>query len=115
MPLGANLDQLVAAPAFGRWGNSITVFAPFGGDLNGDGTASLEWRPAGTETWTTAAMTRGAGAFSTVLEVSAVQPYELRVTFSDPDGVANASSIANEAVLLSTVEPNRLYVPMIAR
>jgi prenyltransferase beta subunit len=115
LPLGANLDQLVAAPAFGRWGNSITVFAPFGGDLNGDGTASLEWRPVGTETWTTVAMTRGAGAFSTVLAVSAVQPYELRVTFSDPDGVANASSIANEAVLLSTVEPNRLYVPMIAR
>lgn len=112
---GPDPNRMVAAPAFGRWGNSISVSVPFGSDLDGDGGATLQWRPVGSSSWTAAPLTRGSGVFTATLNVDDPVAYELRATFSDPDGVQSGGTIAPTAVLTSTVEPFRLYLPLARR
>jgi hypothetical protein len=113
---GPNPDRIVALAPSGRWGNSITVSVPFGSDLNNDGSATLEWRRAGATAWQTATLTRGAGVFTATLDTDGPpQRYELRVTFSDPDGVQAGTTLGPSAVLTAAVEPLRLYLPAVAR
>lgn len=112
---GPDPNRMAAAPAFGRWGNSISVSVPFGSDLDSDGSATLQWRPVGETAWTTAALTRGSGVFTATLNVDDPVAYELRATFSDPDGVQAGGALTPTAVLTSTVEPFRLYLPLARR
>ncbi|NNJ09891.1 hypothetical protein EKD04_006085 [Chloroflexales bacterium ZM16-3] len=112
---GPNPDRLVALAPRGRWGNSITVSLPFGGDLNQNASATLEWRPVGATSWTTATLTRGDGAFSATLNVSDPRDYELRAALSDPDGVQSGATVEATATLTSTVPPLRTYLPMVRR
>jgi hypothetical protein len=113
---GPNPDRIVALAPSGRWGNSITVSVPFGSDLNNNGSVTLEWRRAGETAWQTATLTRGAGVFTATLTTEGPpQSYELRATFSDPDGVQAGTTLGPTAVLTATVEPLRLYLPMAAR
>ncbi len=111
-----NPDRMVVAPARGRWGNSIVVTVPFGSDMNNDGSVALEWRAVGATAWQTATLARGAGSFTATLDMSGpLQSYELRTTFSDPDGVQSGTSLASSSVLTSTVDPLRLYLPLATR
>jgi hypothetical protein len=113
---GPNPDRIVALAPIGRWGSSITVSVPFGSDLNNDGSATLEWRRAGETAWQAATLTRGAGVFRATLDTDGPpQRYELRVTFSDPDGVQAGATLGPTAVLTAAVEPLRLYLPAVAR
>lgn len=113
---GPNPDRIVALAPIGRWGNSITVSVPFGSDLDNDGGVTLEWRRAGATAWQTATLTRGAGVFTATLPTEGPpQSYELRATFSDPDGVQAGTTFGPTAVLSATVEPLRLYLPVAGR
>jgi hypothetical protein len=113
---GPNLDRLVAVAPVGRWGSSIAVSVPFGGDLDRDGSATLEWRPVGATSWTTATLARGEGVFTATLAVSgAPKEYELRAALSDPDGVQSGASLAPTATLTSTLAALRTYLPLVER
>ena len=111
----------IAAPAGGGQGSatttgvlkvgatyqSISVYAGFAGDADGDNAATLEWRPAGGGAWRRGmALTADRRATvggranpyanqwrGSVLMVQPNTAYEVRVTFSDPDGVSGPNPV----------------------
>jgi len=70
--------------------NTISVYAYFSGDANNDNTTVLNFRKTGQPSWsdghplTRTADNRYAGS---IFKCTAGTSYEVRVTFSDPDGV----------------------------
>jgi hypothetical protein len=88
---------------------SVSVYANFAND-DGDNRATLEYRPAGASAWTRGmdmtvdrrANVTGNGTFAnpfrdqwraSLLMLSPGTTYEVRVTFSDPDGVAGTNPV----------------------
>jgi parallel beta-helix repeat protein len=73
---------------------SIGVRLGFTGDLNGNASAHLEWRPSGSATWKVGVSmdritnSRFAGS---VLWLSPATSYDVRAVIDDPDGGATAS------------------------
>lgn len=68
---------------------NVGVRLAYSGDANGDATARLEWRAAGSGSWIPGvAMTRIAGGrwAGSVLWLSSGTSYEVRATIDDPDG-----------------------------
>jgi hypothetical protein len=68
---------------------AIGVRLAYTGDANGNATASLEWRPAGTGPWTPGvSMTRITSSrwAGSVLWLTPGTAYEVRATIADPDG-----------------------------
>lgn len=113
---GPNSDRLIAASPSGRWVGSILVSVPFGGDLDQNGSMTLEWQPIGATNWTTATLVRGNGIFTATLPVTgAPKDYALRTVISDPDGVQNGVSLAPTATLTSTLMALRTYLPQVRR
>lgn len=112
---GPNPDRLVVRPTTGRWGNSIAVSLPFGGDLNGDATAELAWRAAGATEWLTATLTRAPGVFTATLPVTMPRTYELRTIVNDSDGVQAGNAVSTTLTTVTTVEPFRMYLPLVLR
>ncbi|NWF78813.1 MAG: hypothetical protein HXY37_02060 [Chloroflexi bacterium] len=125
---GPDPDRLVVAPPFITFNanrTQATLTAPFGSDLNGDATATLEWniesgrsRPAAFQS---IPATRGPGYFRATLNLSATPlgPTDVlvvRATFTDPDGVQSGGTISTQPVaVIGRAEPNRYYLPLIAR
>ncbi len=79
--------------------DSITVIAPYAGDVDTDGNATLEHKLSSESTWTDDGnMERENGNY--ILTISDLTPdtdYDVRVTYSDPDGVwmTNPQTITN--------------------
>ncbi|MCK4560361.1 MAG: metallophosphoesterase [Calditrichia bacterium] len=79
--------------------DSITVFAPYVGDVDTDGSATLEHKLSPESTWTDDGnMERENGSY--ILTISDLTPdtdYDVRVTYSDPDEVwmTNPQTITN--------------------
>ncbi len=113
---GPSPDRLVALAPNGRIGATLAVSVPFGSDLNRDATADFAWRPVGASAWTTATLGRADGVFTATLALSgAPRDYELRVVFSDPDGVQNGASQAPTLTLTTVIAAQRVYLPFVGK
>lgn len=76
---------------------AIGVRLAYAGDADGDARARLEWRVAGTATWTPGvAMTRITGSrwAGSVLWLAPGTAYEVRALIDDPDGGGSAAASA---------------------
>ncbi|MBI1798540.1 MAG: right-handed parallel beta-helix repeat-containing protein [Candidatus Eisenbacteria bacterium] len=74
---------------------AIGVRLTYGGDLNGNASARIEWRPAGAPAWNAGMpMTRITNSrwAASVLWLSPRTSYEVRVVIDDPDGGGSASA-----------------------
>jgi hypothetical protein len=82
--------------------NSITVVAYFTGDSNSDGSAFLAHRVSGQADWQAEiAMKRGAFEYSYTLQnLTPGSRYDVRVRYSDPDGVTGDSLQTIEGIEL---------------
>ncbi|NTV62783.1 MAG: hypothetical protein HGA65_04505 [Oscillochloris sp.] len=125
---GPDPDRLVAGSPSVTFNldGTMTLSAPFGSDLNGDATATLEWAiesgQAQAASFQTLNATRGTGSYQATLDLNALslasgEKLVLRATFSDAgDGVQAGETISATPVAL-TVEaaPYRQYLPVVAR
>jgi parallel beta-helix repeat protein len=70
--------------------NALSVYAYFTGDGNGDNSARLDFRKTGQPAWAQGhPLTRTAGGryAGSIFSLAEGTDYDIRVTFSDPDGV----------------------------
>lgn len=126
---GPDPDRLVVAPPFITFNanrTQATLTAPFGGDLNGNATATLEWNieSVGSQTaaFQTIAATRGPGYYRATFNLSAspLRPSDtlvLRATFTDEtDGAQSGGTISTQPVVVTAqAEPNQLWLPLVRR
>jgi len=101
----------VGYPRVESGGNSLTITAPFRGDENGNGTASLRVRRRG-ENWDEPiSMDREMNYY--VVQILGLPDghYETEVTYSDPDGLNGSSSWVQEAVV-GTPMTYTLFIPI---
>lgn len=128
---GPDPDRLVTAPLIIQLNpqrTQATVIAPFGSDLNGNGSATIEWdvlrgpgRAGAPAAFQSAPATREPGAFQATINLSGASfgPFDTlraRVTFSDPDGVQDGATLTtNPVAVLGDLGPQRVYVPFAAR
>lgn len=130
IPRGPDPDRLVAGAAFGIFspdGESVAITVPYGSDLNGDGTLTLEWSVAedGPQVAAFEAVDtiREIGYFSATIDLSGrddVTPTDtllFRATFTDgSDGVQNGGTLTTDpTVVESREEPLRVYLPIVGR
>ncbi|MDY7075771.1 MAG: prenyltransferase/squalene oxidase repeat-containing protein [Chloroflexota bacterium] len=107
---GPDPDRMVACQPRAAWGNSVGVVIPFGSDLDGDGSVALDWRAHGQTSWVTGTeVHRGDGYYTATLPGTALLVYEIRATFTDPDGVQYGPTMS------VTLEPQHIYLPLIMR
>lgn len=127
---GPDPDRLVTGAATGTLsadGQSISVIVPYGSDLNGDGKVTLAWSVAA-EGQQVAAFeeiptTRDVGFFTATIDlrgrddVSLTDTFLFRTTFTDEsDGVQNGGTFSTEPALVeSSLEPLRVYLPLVVR
>jgi hypothetical protein len=84
-------DATTAGTVHGRLlcGNGMGVVAPYSGDDDNDGSASLRYRAAGETSWSGwMAMDKRGVQYLKTLDVQAGTEYELQVAYNDPDGVS---------------------------
>lgn len=128
---GPDPDRLVTAPLiiqFNPRRTQATVIAPFGSDLNGNGSATIEWDvirgPGGAAVPTafqSAPATREPGAFRATINLSGanfgpLDTLRVRATFSDPDGVQDGATLTTSPVaVIGDLGPQRVYLPFAAR
>lgn len=113
---GPDPDRMVAASPRATWGDSVDVIIPFGSDLDGDGTVTLDWRVSGATSWvTSAAVYRADGYYTATLAVTRPVVYEFQTTFADPDGVQYANGVTDTVVLAVTLEPYRVHLPLVLK
>lgn len=87
---GSSAGALELYPTF----ESIGARLAYSGDLDGDATARLEWRPAGSSTWNPGvAMTRITNSrwAGSVFWLTKDTSYEVRAVIDDPDGGSSAT------------------------
>jgi len=119
--MGLDPDRLVAVSPRATWGHSINLVVPFGGDLDGDGSATLAWRAVGEADWITDTMLNRVveeGYFTATLPVTRMVLYEFQVTFKDPDGVQyDETSMQSGTAELPpvTMEFQHVYLPLVVR
>ena len=106
---GPDPDRLVACPPRGAWGNSVDVTIPFGSDLDGDGSVTLDWRVSGGSWVTGTVLYRAGGYYTATLPVTAPVAYEFQATFIDPDGVQHGPTMSG------MLEPHRIHLPLIVK
>jgi prenyltransferase beta subunit len=90
-------------------GNGLQIVAPYAGDDNNDGWASLRYRIVG-DTWMGPTdMYKGGLAYLALLNLDVGTQYEIEVSYHDPDKVTgdNPQSI--------TVQMGRICLPLIIR
>lgn len=83
--------------------STILVEAPFAGDADGDGTASVRWKAASTALYSSpcpggtacpTTMARSSDRFRyTIAGLSPNTSYDVEVSYSDPDGVASGTAV----------------------
>ncbi len=126
---GPDPDRLVVAPpliTFNADRTQATLTAPFGSDLDGDATATLEWNIASGRSqpaaFQTVAAIRGSGSFQATLDLSGASfgPSDtlvLRATFADAtDGVQSGGTLSTTPVVVTKeAAPNRLWLPLVRR
>lgn len=126
--LGPNPDRLVTAPVVIQLNpqrTQATVLAPFGSDLNGNGSATIEWEVVpispGTASFS-ATTTREPGAFRATIDLSGanlgpLDTLRVRAVFSDPDGVQDGSVLTTNPVTVTGElgPPYRIHLPVVAR
>ncbi len=91
-------------------GNGLQIAAPYTGDDDNDGWASLGYRVVGDSTWNEPPnMYKGGPAYLHLLDLDVGTEYEVEVTYHDSDGVTgdNPQTI--------TVYMGRTYIPFITR
>lgn len=85
--------------------SSITIFANYTGDSNGNSSAILEWKKTSDQSWRKVAMTAqpanttnnkqwGASVYNLLPSTS----YDVKITFSDPDGVSGTNPISSSVI-----------------
>ena len=98
------------------WGNSIHVTLPFGGDLNRNAVPVIDYRAQGAADWVTGtAVLRGNGVFTATLPVTLPVAYEVSVTIADDDGVVYSTEHVTEKVIATSLQPYRVYLPLISK
>jgi hypothetical protein len=113
---GPDPDRTVAADLHAEWGDSVDVTIPFGSDLDGDGSITLEWREVDAASWETATVHRADGYYTATLAITAPMPYEFRATFEDPDSVQYGTESSGTALLPPyTLEPHYIYLPLVTK
>ena len=106
---GLDPDRTVACAPRATWDHSVRVVVPFGSDLNGDGTVTLDWRVSG-GTWVTGTLLQRAdGYYTATLPLTLPLTYEFRATFTDPDGVQYGPTMS------AVLEPHYVYLPLVVR
>ena len=89
--------------------SNVHVMARYAQDVDGDGSASLRYRPVG-GSWTgPLSMTKTEGAFAYTLGLEPGS-YEIEITYSDPDGTAVGSATQTLQVTLC-----RQFFPIIMK
>jgi prenyltransferase beta subunit len=89
-------------------GYGLQIFAPYVGDDDDDGWASLRYRIVGNPTWNQPPnMGKGGLAYLQLLDLEVGAEYEVEVTYHDPEGItgSNPQTIA--------VQMGRSYLPLI--
>ncbi len=125
---GPNPDRLITAPIIieiNPQRTQATVIAPFGSDLNANGSATIEWdvlrNSADAAAFQSVPVTREPGAFRATINLSgaSVRPLDtlrVRATFSDPDGVQDGGTLATSPVaVIGDLAPQRRYLPIVGR
>ncbi|NJP06806.1 MAG: hypothetical protein HC837_14925 [Chloroflexaceae bacterium] len=118
--LEADPDRMVAvAPvaSFSADRTSLNVVVPFGSDLNGDGTMTLEWRIAD-GSFTPVSATRQLAFYEATIDlagtdVTPLDTLEFQATFTDNDGVQNGTSQSNQEIVTIQLSPSRVYLPLV--
>jgi hypothetical protein len=85
-------DATVTGTAHGRLtcGSGLEIVAPYSGDDDSDGTASLLYRAVGEFDWNgPTGMVKGGLSYLKLLNLQAGTEYEFAVTYQDPDGVSD--------------------------
>jgi hypothetical protein len=105
-------DSTVAGTAYARLtcGDGLEIVAPFSGDDDNDGTASLSYHAVGEASWSSPSDMSKAGIFYSLsphLETGA--DYQIQVTYVDPDGVSG------EETQYLTIHEGRACLPLILR
>ncbi|HIP97485.1 MAG TPA: hypothetical protein EYH32_09770 [Anaerolineae bacterium] len=101
---GLDPDRIVACTPRGRLGNSIDVVIPFGSDLDGDGTVSFTWRLDG-GAWNASTIFGADGHYTATIPGHQIGVYDLKVTFSDPDGVQDGPTLTGSVTIHGTFMP----------
>jgi hypothetical protein len=86
----AEVDATTAGTVYGRLtcGHGFTVVAPYSGDKNNDGSASLLYRAIGETEWNGATdMVKGGLYYLEMLDLETGAGYEIEVVYADPEGV----------------------------
>jgi hypothetical protein len=83
--------------------------------MDADGSVTLTWREAGSTSWETATVDRADGCYTATLPLIQPTAYELRAALADPDGVQLGSEITHTVVLTATLEPQRVFLPLVLR
>jgi len=107
---GPDPDRIVPATPRASLGSSVDLLVPFGSDLDQDAMVTLTWRLDG-GAWQTTTLQRAEGAFTTTIPTHDPGVYDLRVTFSDADGVQGDSVVTATGVL--TI--HRYVLPLVLR
>jgi prenyltransferase beta subunit len=84
-------DETEAGTPYGRLtcSNGPGVVAPYGGDDDNDGSATVRYRPVGESQWSgTTSMDKTGIAHLERLDLDAGRDYQIEITYTDPDGVS---------------------------
>jgi hypothetical protein len=94
----------------------VDVIVPFGSDVDGDGSVTLDWRVRGDTAWTTGTTVHRADGYCTAtLPFTPVVAYDFQATFTDPDGVQYENAILDTLALTVTLENHTVYVTLVVR
>jgi len=102
----------VGYPRMDVLGSDLTVVAPFEGDENSNGLASLRLRPLGGGWDQPVAMVRGDSAFSATMRGVQDGRYEVEVSYGDPDGV-NGSACWIRTIDVGVPLGHSLFLPVV--
>ena len=87
----AKADSTAAGTVHGRLtcGHGFGVVAPYSGDDDNDGSASLQYRAIGETEWNGPTdMVKGGLSYLELLDLQAGTEYEIEVAYNDPDGIS---------------------------
>ena len=107
------LDEMwvgTASAQLNLFTSNVHVTARYAQDVDGDGGASLRYRPVGGAWSGSLPMIRAEGAFARTLAGLGSGFYEIEVTYSDPDGTA-----AGPATQTLEVTLFRVFLPLIMK
>lgn len=88
-------------------GNGLRVVAPYLGDDDNDGSATLRYRVAGESSWNgPTSVYKGGLAYTELLHLATGMDYEIEITYEDPDG------IEGENPQNFTIHMGKAYIPL---